>query len=164
MLRPAVTSLFCRNAERMQVLAQKDTFADRSEKEWLHKLLPTCINNLHIYSDPLGLSFNNCHLTRLITSRQLATKMSALISRYWQLAWKMSDTIYGLLFFCDSVTLVLDKLHPIFPFLGIYTVYFMPFFVQLASQNNGEHPIQEELMFFVRGHLGDPLLFPQSHA
>ena len=61
--------------------------------------------------------------------------MSALISTNWQLAWEMSDTIDGLLF-GDSVTLVFDKLHPIFLFLGI-AVYIVPFFGQLASENNG---------------------------
>ena len=61
--------------------------------------------------------------------------MSALISTNWQLAWEMSDTIDGLLF-GDSVTLVFDKLHPIFLFLGI-AVYIVPFVGQLASENNG---------------------------
>ena len=68
--------------------------------------------------------------------------MSALISTNWQLeitnwqlAWEMSDTIYDLLF-GDSVTLVFNKLNPIFEFLGI-AVYIIPFFGQLASENNG---------------------------
>ena len=42
---------------------EEDTFADSWVSEWLHKLLPTCINNLHIYSDPTWLSFDNWHLT-----------------------------------------------------------------------------------------------------
>ena len=57
----------------------------------------------------------------------------------------MSDTVYGLLF-GDSVTLVFDKLNPIFEFLGI-AVYIIPVVGQLASENNGVHPIM--IIFFV---------------